>query len=53
MLGVSTNETIVVLGERAAASLPVVVAQIPIENHAVSWGWLPGGGCRGERPTGS
>ena len=53
MLGVSTNETIVVVGERAAASLPVVVAQIPIENHAVSWGWLLGGGCRGERPRGS
>jgi hypothetical protein len=43
MLRVSTNESIVL----------VVVAQFPMENHAVSSGRLLDGGCRGERPRGS
>jgi len=43
VLRVSANESIVL----------VVVAQFPMENHAVSSGRLPGGGCRGERPRGS
>ena len=43
MLRVSTNESIVL----------VVVAPFSDGDHAVSWGRLLGGGCRGERPTGS
>src|SRR5215813_11529525 len=53
MLRASTYESIMLMGDRAAVSLPVVVAPFPMESHAVSWGWLLDGGCRGGRPRGS
>jgi hypothetical protein len=53
MLRASTYESIMLMDDRAAVSLLVVVAPFPMENHAVSWGWLLDGGCRGERPRSS